>query len=369
MLLTSSLYTGGAERVIANLARHLDRSRFRVTIAHLKHRGGIGDELVEHGYDVIGIPRAQQGLGRYFSFRSLCRVVEERRIDLLHTHTTYAFSDGALCRLARRGKVKLVHTFHYGNYPNYPARYLMMERFASRVANQMIAVGEEQRRVLRSLHGVASAPLTAILNGTDSPAPAPDSEWVQRLANDPRIVIGTTATFIEQKGLFHLLEVADIFKRQNIPAVFLLAGDGVLREPLQAKAREMGLDGTVLFAGWKTNAAATMMPLHDIFFQPSLWEAMSVVVLEAMAASKPVVVTDVGDNRHVVKDGSTGFVVPARDVQAMAARLQTLVASESLRRQLGCEGQRRFQQHYTAAAMARSYEQMYEAVLNGRAVN
>jgi glycosyltransferase involved in cell wall biosynthesis len=365
MLLTSSLYIGGAERVIATLARHLDRSRFHVTIAHLKERGSIGDELAEQGYDVVNIPSAEHGPSRYLSFRALRRVVRERGIDLVHTHTTYALVDGAICRLASLGRTRLVHTFHFGNYPHYPRRYMLMERVASRAADHLVPVGVEQMRVLQSLYKVPGGRITAILNGTERPVPALDPEWTDRLRADGRVVIGTTATFIEQKGLEYLIDVAHAVEQSGGGAVFVLVGDGPLRPKLEARCRELGLERTVLFAGWKKKADATMTPLYDVFFQPSLWEAMSVVVLEAMAASKPVVVTDVGDNRHVVVDGSTGFVVEPRDVTGMAERLRRLVASPGLRREYGEAGRRRFDERYTADVMARTYERLYERVLCG----
>ena len=365
MLLTSSLFIGGAERVIATLTRHLDRSRFAVVVGHLKQRGSIGDELVEQGYEVIPIPRAERGLARYLSYRSLARIVEERKIDLLHTHTTYALTDGALCKLASFGRVKLVHTFHFGNYPHYPRRYMLMERIAARAADHLVPVGVEQMGVLRSLYHVRPDRMSAILNGTERPVPAVDAEWAARLDADGRVVIGTTATFIEQKGLGYLLDAAQVLERSGGGAVFVVVGDGPLRASLEERCRAMGLERTVLFAGWKKKADATMTPLYDIFFQPSLWEAMSVVVLEAMAAGKPVVVTDVGDNRHVVVDGATGFVVAPRDVNAMADRLRQLVASAAMRQQFGAAGTRRFDERYNAGVMARTYERLYERLLTG----
>jgi len=366
MLLTSSLVGGGAERVIATLAEHLDPTRFAVTVAHLKERGDVGDELAARGVCVVGIPRSRSRLGRYLSFRALGRIVRERRIQLLHSHTTYALTDAALCRVASMGAVRLVHTFHFGNYPHYPGRYVLMERMASKVASHLVAVGQEQRKVIQSLYGIPVAAISTVLNGTDCPPPQPDAEWAGRLAGSGRVVVGTTATFIEQKGLDHLLDVAKILQRDAVPAVFVVTGDGPLRSRLEARRDAMGLHGMVHFAGWKAKAGVTMTPLYDVLLQPSLWEAMSVVVLEAMGASKPIVATDVGDNRHVVEDGVTGFIVQPGDVDAMAARLSALVMSEPLRQRLGSAGRHRYEQHYTARVMTREYEDVYDRLLGHR---
>lgn len=87
------------------------------------------------------------------------------------------------------------------------------------------------------------------------------------------------------------------------------------------------------------------------------------VVLEAMAAQKPVVVTDVGDNRHVVSHEKTGFVVPPKDVAKMANALQHLIASRELREEYGKAGRAKYERSYTVRAMAKQYEDLYDKAL------
>ena len=152
-------------------------------------------------------------------------------------------------------------------------------------------------------------------------------------------------------------------KAAGMRAVFVVVGDGHLRPQIQRDCEAMGLSDYVYLTGWKNEAGITMMPLFHIFFQPSLWEAMSMVVLEAMAAGKPVVATDVGDNRHVVRHDQTGYVVPVSDVDAMAKALQRLVHSEERRRAFGDAGRRRYEQEYTVQSMVRRYEQIYSQSL------
>ena len=367
MILGSALNIGGAERVIANLARHLDPGRFKLTVSHLKERGFTGEEIAAEGHDVVGVPRVTSGMSRYLSFRRLAQLIAERDIELVHTHTTYALFDAALCRLFGNRRLKVVHTFHFGNYPHYPAKYRLLERIASRLVNRLIAVGIEQREVIRDTYGLAADSIATIVNGVEPPNAAPDAEWRARIEAEGSIVIGTACTCIEQKGLPDLLATAAIVCREHPRVRFLIVGDGAMRAPMEKRAAEMGLADRVTFAGWKLNAGATMLPLFDIFFQPSLWEAMSMVVLEAMAAGKPVVATRVGDNAHVVKEGVTGYTVPRGDVAGMAAVLGKLVSSPGLRAQFGAAARARFDELYHARSMARAYENLYADVLGGSA--
>ena len=365
MLLGSALTIGGAERVIANLAKYIDRASFNVTVCHLKEQGGIGADLKERGYHVVGVPSVRQGFRRYFSFRALGQVLKAHHIDLVHTHTTYALTDASLCRYLGPCGIQLVHTFHFGNYPNLPMRYRMLEWAASRVPDRLVAVGREQLRAISNAYRLQPKRLEVIVNGVEPVEPKPDVVWSVRLASGDRIVIGTICTFIEQKGLPDLLRVAQVLKMRNERVLFVVVGDGPLRAAVERESLELGLSGYVLLAGWNSEAAATMMPLFDVFFQPSLWEAMSMVVLEAMAASKPVVVTDVGDNRHVVRNEETGFVVPARDIDAMVNALLNLIRSPERRREFGLAGRRRYEGNYTAQAMTQCYETLYRQVLEG----
>lgn len=365
MLLGSALHIGGAERVIANLVKHIDRTRFNLTVCHLKEQGSIGAELKELGYSVVGVPSMRRGLRRYFSFRALGQVLKAHHIDLVHTHSTYALTDASLCRNIWPRGIRLVHTFHYGNYPNLPLRYRMLEWAASRVADRLVAVGREQLQAILNTYELPTDRLEVVVNGVETVEKKPDVEWGSQLVSGGRVVIGTICTFIEQKGLPDLLRVAAALKARNERALFVVVGDGPLRAEIEHQCRQLGLHDYVLFTGWKPEASATMMPLFDVFFQPSLWEAMSMVVLEAMASGKPVVVTDVGDNRHVVRHGETGFVVPARDVDAMANALQQLICSTKQRRAFGQAGWHRYEANYTAQAMTKRYEALYGEVVEG----
>jgi glycosyltransferase involved in cell wall biosynthesis len=363
MLLGSALHIGGAERVIANLAKYLDPTRFNVTICHLKEEGAVGAELKGQGYSVVGVPARREGIQRYLSFRALAKLLDTYRIELVHTHTTYALTDSSFCRVLGLSAVRLIHTFHFGNYPNLPLKYRMMERLASRVPDRLVAVGQEQLGSISAAYGLPTSRLHCIVNGVEAVDPRPDQEWSMRLREDDSVIIGTICTFIEQKGLPDLVRVAQALKMRNARARFVVVGDGPLRAEIERQCQSYGLEEYLLFAGWKPNAAVSMMPLFDIFYQPSLWEAMSMVVLEAMAAGKPVVATDVGDNGHVVLHGETGYVVSPRDIDGMVMALQSLIGSVEHQKAFGLAARRRYEDKYTVSAMAREYESVYMQVL------
>jgi glycosyltransferase involved in cell wall biosynthesis len=265
--------------------------------------------------------------------------------------------------LTNRRRVRLVHTFHFGNYPHVPRRYLLLEAVGARAADRLIAVGIEQARAIRQTFRLREADVDVIVNGAGLAAVPIDEPWRDHLRQDDAVVIGTICTFIEQKGLPDLLRVAAVLRNTGVNARFVVVGDGPLRASVEEQTRALNLTGYVLFAGLKDGASSSMLPLFDVFFQPSLWEAMSMVVIEAMAAGKPVVATDVGDNRHVIAHGISGWIVPKGDVPAMARALGQLIASPLQRREFGEAGRRRYGERYTVETMVRAHERLYEDVL------
>jgi glycosyltransferase involved in cell wall biosynthesis len=180
---------------------------------------------------------------------------------------------------------------------------------------------------------------------------------------EERLVVGTIATLYEQKGITFLLDVAARLKSQGEKVAFIVAGEGPLRKELEQKCEQLGLANTVYLIGWVKDAAARLMPKLDVFFQPSLWEAMSVVVLEAMAAAKPIVVTRVGENPKVIEHDRDGLLVDPRNIDQMVSALSRLIHEPDLRVRLGGEAKNTFYRACTADRMAREYERLYLEVL------
>jgi len=362
LLVASSLWIGGAETVIRHLAQTIDRERFNVTVCYLKQLGHIGQEIVAAGVDVVGVSDSPEPQVDYFTSRKLLKVIRAKRIDVVHTHTTHGLVDAAICRLLVRG-LRVVHTFHFGNYPHTRPRIIWMERISCRMADRLFSVGEVQRGQVRRVHRLPNRRISTIWNGVTFPPATGDPDFRRRVGAEGTLLVGTVATLIDQKGLSDLLRVAKRVRDAGRNAKFVIVGEGRLRKELEALRHELGLDDVVALTGWVTSAADTALPAFDVFFQPSLWEAMSVVILEAMAAGKPVVATRVGENPHVIDQGVDGLLVTPGDVEGMAAALLRVLDDARLRQQLGDAARQKVEAHFTVAHMTRAYEHAYLDVL------
>jgi glycosyltransferase involved in cell wall biosynthesis len=358
MLAIDGLGLGGAEMVVRDLARFLDRDWFDVCICCTRGLGGsIGEELLRDGLDVFVLPGLRAERVDYLSALKFRRTVKHRGVDIVHTHALSSLLDASLCRLTMP-RLKVVHTFHFGNYPHDSWRHHVMEGVSARVVDKLIAVGWDQRRRIQATYRLVGSQIDTIWNGVTVAPPLYDQSFRTEVGTGDRLLIGTIAKLIEQKGLDDLLTVARRCRDAGHRMQFVIVGEGPLRNVLEQRRRELGLEDTVVITGWIPNAAARAIPAFDVFFQPSRWEAMSIAILEAMSSGKAVVATRVGDNAHVLEDGVTGLLVDAGDIGSMVDALARLVDTK-LRRKLGEAALTRFEEKFRLENMIREYENVY----------
>ena len=355
------LHHGGAEQVIASLCRNLDSSKFEVCIFWRSNCGMIGEQLRAEGFELIGAPELSSEVSPYTRFLLLRKFMKERQIEVIHTHDTGALIDAAQCRLLGC-RTSIIHTFHFGNYPNLKRAYLILETLFSRLADKLVAVGYYQAEQIRRSLRLGKDKLDVIYNGVQSIKPA-EPRSNDRLresgADKNRLTICSISTLTPQKGLPILIDAAGILRDRGLAFQLVIAGDGPLMIDLREQTESLGLSQIVKFLGWVPDAARELLPATDVFCQSSLWEANSIVLLEAMAAGMPIVTTRVGESPHVIDNGQTGLVVERGSAETLANALQRLLEDEEFRSKLGNNARRRFEENYTVDKMIRSYEEAY----------
>jgi glycosyltransferase involved in cell wall biosynthesis len=361
LMVNSTLHIGGAERIIASLAQHLDRSRFEVSACYLKENGLAGEEMLRAGVELTAIPNFKGKHDHLTAFK-LLNLIKARQIQILHTHDLHGLMDACICKILMPS-LRHVHTFHFGNYPHLQPKYKFIERLLWRIPDALVAVGHEQAATIRNLYGIPAHRLHVLWNGVNAPIADIAPEVRAILTGDTRPVIVSVSTLIPQKGLHLLLEAAALLRDRNIPYVLLIAGNGPLKQSLQQLAASLRLENHVRFLGWVSDAARRVLPAGDIFVQSSLWEAMSVVVLEAMSVGKSIAATNVGENRHVIEDEVSGLCVPPGDREALANALAKLLLQPTLRQSLGAAAHERYSEQFTVQHMIDRYQTRYTQLL------
>jgi glycosyltransferase involved in cell wall biosynthesis len=171
-------------------------------------------------------------------------------------------------------------------------------------------------------------------------------------------VVGIIASLSKQKAHGIFLKCAEIILKKIPEARFLIIGDGQLRDMLERQSNDMGLQERVIFTGVRHDIPE-LLNFINVFTLSSDWEGFPMTILEAMAAGKPCVVTDVGGNREAIMDGVTGFLVPKQDPMALAEKIVKLLIDKRLSQNLGEEARRRFEKEFNVQSMVSKTEQVY----------
>lgn len=358
LLLASHLFIGGAENVIAHLLKNIDRNRFDCFALCLDQLGTIGEALNKCGFVVNTLPKSTLFRHNYFSSLELVKFVHKHKIDVIHSHTTHSLIDASVCKFLLP-HVRVVHTFHFGNYPLLQKRELFYEKVFSQAPDLLVAVGKDQYQKLINTFPKIRKKLKIVHNGI--PIPAFSKHEKLKVGHEKKsVTIATISTLIPQKGTTYLLDAAHILSTQYGNLKFFIAGDGPLRDSLERKSKRLGLSQMVEFLGWVDDAPSKLLPEIDIFILPSLWEAMPMVILEAMAYKIPIVAASVGENSYIIDDGCDGYLFSPGNTLEMAFKLKSLIDNPLLRSDFSQRAYQKFKNRFTLKHMVDNYQNIYQ---------
>jgi glycosyltransferase involved in cell wall biosynthesis len=300
----------------------------------------------------------------------LARHIRRERPDIVHTHTSKA---GILGRLAARlaGVPRIIHTPHghvfYGHFGRLSsALFLAIERRFARFTDRLVALTPAERQEHIDLGVVRADDIVTIHSGVDidrlETKAADAAAQKAALGLDPtHRLVGFAGWLLPIKGPLHLLNAMRSVWKGHPEATLVFVGKGELEGALRALASFAGCEERVKFLGWRDDLNE-IMPLFDVFVLPSLNEGMGRVLVEAMAAGRPIVASRVGGIPDLVLDGVNGLLVPARDESALAESISLLLDSPSLAERMGAMGRLRCRK-FGLSAMISKLDDLYRSLL------
>ncbi|MCM8779669.1 MAG: glycosyltransferase family 4 protein, partial [Candidatus Omnitrophica bacterium] len=183
--------------------------------------------------------------------------------------------------------------------------------------------------------------------------------------NNGELIIGTISCFKPQKAVGDFIRTAALLARSTTAIRFVIVGDGMLRPEIEKLIKKLELKDKVILAGWRGDIERILSAL-DIFVLTSLWEGLPVSVLEAIASGCPVVATDTGGIREVIKEGETGYLAPVRDIQKIAAKSLCLLKNKDLSKDISNAAKEHLGQDYTTMNMRAKTQDVYEELIKIR---
>jgi glycosyltransferase involved in cell wall biosynthesis len=355
---------GGAQKVIASLVRGTDPAAFR-HVVYSCDDGIHREEIEAAGALVRIIPRRVPKLDPSWVL-TLARAMRADRIEVVHAHL---FGDSLHGYLASRaaGRPPVVLTLHIGVEGCTGLQRRGYAWLLARCA-RAIACSDAVARSFAPLLATGRA-MQVIANGIETlPAaapPAPERAALRRSlgAGPDEVLFAVIGRLAEQKGHRYLLAAfAALVREHGVAARLLVLGEGELRERLERQAAEADIADRVLFAGLRSDVPA-LLPAVDTVVFSSLFEGLPVALLEAMAAGRCIVATDVPGIVEAVRPEREAVIVPIGDARGLAAGLLRVVRTPGLAARLGDAARARFLAEFTAERMVARYAAVYEDVL------
>lgn len=327
--------------------------------------------------DSILVPREIKPLQDMKAFFQLIRFLKEKRFDVVHTYTS---TPGFLGRIASRiaGVPAIFH--HQAGWPvtdfsSLLAKiiYIPLEYLAVLASTRSICVSHATRKEAERNHFAPALKLATICNGIDaSPFTAPDAALAAQSLREqlgiPRdhTIIGSTGRLADQKDYRTFLQACRKLKDSlpDLKVSVVIAGDGPDRTGLEQFSADLGLHGMVRFLGFVRNIPS-ILALLDMYVTASLWEGLSISIMEAMASARPIVATAIMPNAELIEHEVTGLLVPPRAPEQLAQAMARFLRDPGLARQCAAEAQRRVLRDYTIERMFRETMDLYHQFLPG----
>lgn len=352
----------GGERVVLNLASSIDRSKFNVVVVAFgkeEDRIPLLKAAKAKNIPVDTIPsRKRYDVRGIFDVK---RMIRKHKIDIIHCHGYK--SDVLSFFAALFSNVKLVTTLHGWwigtslKSRTYNALDLFVIRFFDKVIvvsqslfESLISGGHSRKKTILIPNCVDVKKFEEIkdLGGTRDDLGVPKEATL----------LGTVSRLTEEKGHTYLIDAFAKILRKFNNSYLIIAGEGPLEGSLRAKARDLGLAERVIFTGFREDVAGIIAAM-DIFLMPSISEGLPMAVLEAMAARKPIIASNVGGIPSVIHDKETGLIIEPGDPDSIVEAVTILLKDKILSTELANNAAKFVGEKFSLSNMVSKYEEVY----------
>lgn len=310
-------FLGGGQTHILSIAKNIDKKLFDVSIC-ASPDGEFKKLALNQNYKFIDLHLPK--LYRRATMSELLSIVERNDFDIIHSHGGVA---GVYARMLKRklGRIKVVHTFHGIHYIN--SKNIFRKNFSRfieqrlvRFTDKSICVSETDFNLALKNKITDKNNTVIIKNGIDIKKFSEkfiNPELIAKLGiQDNHIIIGNISRFDYQKNQRFLIHSLKEILKNNKNVKLLLVGSGAYLNECKSLAKNLNISGQTIFTG-EVSDVENYYPLIDIFVFPSLWEGLSITLLEAMASRRCIVASDIISNREIIKNHFNGILYNLND--------------------------------------------------------
>lgn len=352
---------GGGQWSLYYLLKHLDRDHFRPVLL-CPEEGALAEKAREIAVDVV---IQKMGRIRQLNPLSLWRLLTTLRgeeIHLIHTDSpTQTLYAGLAARIT--GIPLLWHI--RASDPEW-----FWDRVLSAMTTRHVLVAKSICQRFAWLE--TSKKLVVIHNGLDiqefdTLAVIPAGLRKEHFLDEKTVLLGCIGRLEPKKGQEFAISALRYVDKKNVKLILVGAGGDTYVRRLRGLARELAVSHQVIYTGYREDVPSLLQEI-DILVLPTLTEAFSRVILESMAARTPLITTDAGGNSEAVVDGITGYIVPPRNVKALADKINELLRDRTQRKKMGEAGRSRVEEYFSMKRHAERIEKLYYEVLGNRVI-
>ncbi len=333
LYITLNLGQGGAERVVINLAKALNRSKFKPTVCCLYDKGSFAEEVEKENIKVVALNKKSKIEPSIIG--KLVGIIRENDIHIVHTHLWGANFWGRVA--AKIAKTPIIIATEHNEDIWKSKFYFLLDKWLARWTDKVIAVSNSVKNFYVSKAGLDAKKIEVIHNGINVNKGKGNQFSISRLKkelgiNGDESVLAVIGRLVPQKGhRYFLMALKELLAKYRIRG--LIIGSGPLEQELREFSQNLGLEGNVIFTGFRQDVP-NLLKTIDILVMPSLREGLPITALEAMAAGVPVVATKVGGTPEVIIDGQTGTLVAPNNHTALKEGIRRLIDDSNLSSQI-----------------------------------
>lgn len=361
-------FIGGGQMHALALCQNLPKEKY-LSVVCASPKGDFKDMVLESGFEFIDINLPKMFRTKYLA--ELLRKVERENINIIHAHGGVAGMYARYLKKKYECRAKVVHTLHgihYIHSRNIIRKYssLYIEQYLSSYSDAYICVSKSDYETASSLKIVDQSRTFVINNGINlsrfkNISRSESLEEKFGISSD-NFVIGNISRFDEQKNQKLLIKVMPDVLKAIPEAKLLLVGDGHLLDSAKHLAKSLGVENNVLFTGARQDLEK-IFPLIDIFVLPSLWEGLSLTLLEALASGKCIIASIIPSNSEVINEGENGLLFNLHNSSELSDLIVDLFNDREKRNYLS-KNALKSSEIYDEKIMTDQTENVYESILS-----
>lgn len=364
LMVTNLVSIGGTEFSTLILSKILTERGHRIYV--MLNDNPFAREFVEEGIPVIKGEVHSKNLIRIIKGSyDIRRFLSKVDIDIVHAHLVTP----TLMSFFARGIFHKKPLIIWHDRGIRERSYFVVAKLFNRLGDFVITNSDyEKRKLIAS--GLNPSKIRTVHNCITIPFPSRFTKSHNLLEEfgigKDEFVVGTARRLHAEKGGHYDLLQAAALVIKEIPNVrFLIAGDGPLRKELEEAAKNLNVDGKIIFTGFRRDIEK-IYSIIDIFVLPSTWEPFGNALVEAMAFGIPCIATKVGGVVEIVVDGETGILVPPEDSRRLARGITYLLQNPIAAKRMGEAGRQRVKNYFVPERLAFEIEQVYSSLLESR---